>query len=81
MTEKEKMLSGQLYDASDPLLTAERERARLLFYRINQLPESRKEERDELFYNLVGKAGTGLYIEPPFTVTTVITSSLAIKSL
>ena len=39
MKEKEKMLSEQLYDASDLVLTAERHKARLLFQKINILTE------------------------------------------
>ncbi len=66
MTEKDKMLSGQLYDASDPQLFAERHRARLLFQKINNLTEKDKEKRDKLFYELFGKAGNNLSIEPPF---------------
>lgn len=66
MTEKQKMLAGLLYDATDPLLTAERQKARLLFQRINALAENRKAERDDLFYQLIGEAGEGLWIEPPF---------------
>ena len=66
MTEKEKMLSGQLYDASDSVLTAERHSARLLFQKINILTEEDKELRDKLFYDLFGKAGKNLSIEPPF---------------
>jgi maltose O-acetyltransferase len=66
MTEKEKMLSGQLYDAMDPVLTHERHQARLLFQRINKLGDEEKELRDSLLYELLGEAGEGLFIEPPF---------------
>lgn len=60
------MLSGQLYDASDSVLTAERHSARLLFQKINTLTEEDKEIREKLFYELFGKAGDRLWIEPPF---------------
>ena len=66
MTEKDKMLSGQLYHASDPELTEERHRARLLFQQINSMNDDNREERNKLFYKLFGKAGKGLWIEPPF---------------
>jgi len=66
MTEKEKMLSGQLYDASDPELDADRHRARMLFQKINQMTDAKKEERNQIFYELMGTAGEGLWIEPPF---------------
>jgi maltose O-acetyltransferase len=66
MTEKEKMLSGELYDASDKILIQERHKARILFHRINNLSEDDKELRDNLIYELIGTAGVGLKIEPPF---------------
>lgn len=66
MTEKEKMLSGELYDSTDSVLVAERHRARLRFQRINATAEDDKAMRDQLFYELMGEAGAGLYIEPPF---------------
>lgn len=66
MTEREKMLAGQMYDPLDPQLLREREAARVLFKKINDLPEERKPERDKLFYQLFGSAGKGLWIEPPF---------------
>ncbi len=66
MTEKEKSLSGQLYDASDPLLSSERKYARLLFQEINQLSDNHIEKRNNLFLELIGEAGDNLMIEPPF---------------
>lgn len=66
MTEKEKSLSGQLYDASDPLLSSERKQTRLLFQEINQLSDNHIEKRNNLFRKLIGKAGANLVIEPPF---------------
>jgi len=66
MTEKQKMLTGELYEASDPQLLKERTHARLVFNKINAMPEDLKSERDALFYELFGKAGKNLFIEPPF---------------
>jgi maltose O-acetyltransferase len=66
MTEKQKMLSGKLYDASDPVLDAERHHARLLFQKINNMSDEEKEERNKLLYELMGSAGEGMWIEPPF---------------
>jgi len=66
MTEKEKMLSGELYDPEDPILVAERHHARLLFQQINQMTDVQKKERNQLFYQLFGTAGENLWIEPPF---------------
>ena len=66
MNEKERMLSGGLYHADDPVLSAERHRARLLFQEINQLTEKEKEKQIGLLRELLGSAGTELWIEPPF---------------
>ncbi len=66
MTEKTKMLSGMLYDASDPELIAERDHCRKLFQKINQTTENQKDDRNKLCYDLLGEAGEGLWIEPPF---------------
>lgn len=66
MTEKEKMLQGLMYDPLDTQLCKERKAARILFQHINRIPETEKEKRDALFYELVGTAGKGLWIEPPF---------------
>lgn len=66
MTEKEKMLSGKLYNASDPQLSLERHKARLLFQKINSISEDEKNVRNELFHELFGKVGNSLWVEPPF---------------
>jgi maltose O-acetyltransferase len=66
MTEKEKMLKGELYNAADPELVRERHKARLLFQKINSLDEDSKKERKRLLYQLMPKAGKGLWVEPPF---------------
>ncbi len=66
MTEKEKMLAGEMYAPNDPELSREREFARLLFQRINTMDETRKSDRVKLCYQLFGSAGKDLYIEPPF---------------
>ena len=55
-----------MYDPLDPQLVRERKEARALFQKINNITEERKPERDKLFYALIGSAGSGLYIEPPF---------------
>ena len=65
-TEKEKMLSGGLYDAGDPILKRERLRARELCHRLNSLPpETFEKERRYLTEQLLGKT-SDLYITPPF---------------
>ena len=66
MTEKEKMIAGNLYNPSDDQLTEERHKARLLFQNINNLNENFKTERNKLLYELIPNAGKNLSIEPPF---------------
>ena len=65
MTEREKMLAGELYRPSDPDLTAERLRARLLFQKANGITEDFKEDRNAI-YNELLDCGENLWIEPPF---------------
>ena len=65
-TEKEKMLTSELYDSSDPELKRERLRARELCRRLNSLsPESLENEREYLIEQLLGKK-SDLQITPPF---------------
>ncbi|SEQ00193.1 sugar O-acetyltransferase [Natrinema salaciae] len=63
-SEKEKMLNGELYDADDPELVAERERARDLTRRYNRTNE--QTERRALLEELLGSCGEECEIEPPF---------------
>ena len=48
MTEKEKMLSGQLYDPTDPELVQLREKAHILSKRYNDTVETQEDERKEI---------------------------------
>ena len=65
-TEKQKMLDGELYDSSDPQLSAERLRARQLCHRLNNLPPEHLEaEGKQLIEELLGKP-SDLKITPPF---------------
>lgn len=67
MTEKEKCLSGQLYDANgNPELIAERMKCKDLCHRYNLLLPSCIEERKELIVKLLGKTGEKFLIEQPF---------------
>jgi maltose O-acetyltransferase len=60
------MLAGELYLASDPELVAARRRARRLTRVYNQTTEDEEEQRFALLGELLGAAGQGLVIEPPF---------------
>lgn len=64
-TEKEKILAGELYDATDPQLTAERTRCRDLCKRLNDSRENQAEERKEILTELFGRP-TDAWIQPPF---------------
>jgi maltose O-acetyltransferase len=65
-TEEAKMLARELYLASDPALTAARQRARRLTRIYNNTHEDELDKRTELLRELFGYVGTGAYIEPPF---------------
>ncbi len=65
-TEKEKMLAGELYDATDPQLSDERLKARLLIKALNDLREDEAEERSKILKDLIPHAGDGLWLQPPF---------------
>ena len=66
VTEKEKMLSREMYDATDPQLTAERRRARDLCKSLNESHDSEHELRERIIRELFGSAGDAIWIEPPF---------------
>ncbi|MFB6090561.1 MAG: sugar O-acetyltransferase [Halobellus sp.] len=65
-SEKEKMLAGERYDASDPELVAERERARELVERFNRTAVDDADERRDLLESLFGSVGEACHVEPPF---------------
>ena len=66
MTEKEKMLAGEYYMASDPQLVEERLEARRLTRLYNQTEEWEDVRRRELLGQLLGGIGHNCYIEPTF---------------
>lgn len=65
MTEKEKMLAGQLYDPLDPVLTLERTAARERCRALATCAPSDAEGRGRIIAELFG-AVTDAWIEPPF---------------
>ncbi|WP_205513859.1 sugar O-acetyltransferase [Longitalea arenae] len=65
-TEKEKMLAGELYNALDPQLSAERLQARLLIKALNDTREDEPEERSRILKELLPNAADGLWLQPPF---------------
>lgn len=66
MSEREKMLSGVLYNAADPELLEARFRARDLLARLNACPARDLPARRQLATELFGSVGTNLWIEPLF---------------
>lgn len=66
MTERERMLSGQLYDAGDETLTAARDRAKRLTWRYHQLDPTDWDSRTQILQELLGHLGEDSWIEPPF---------------
>lgn len=65
-SEKEKMLDGELYDADDPELLAERHQAHELTRRYNRTAADDQTERQELLEELFGSLGDECVVEPPF---------------
>jgi len=66
MTEKEKMLRGELYNPGDPELDGERSVCKDLCWQFNQLRPSEYEKQDELLRRLFGRVKGALCIEPAF---------------
>ncbi len=65
-TERELMLAGELYLASDPELVALRRRARALTRQYNASREDQIDERRLLLRDLLGSCGEDTEIEPMF---------------
>lgn len=66
MMEKQKMLSGQLYLANDPVLLKERELASARLFEIHQILPARKADRDLIYRQLLGSTGNAFTIEKGF---------------
>ena len=66
MTEKEKMLAGELYLAADEELVAQRLKARRLARLYNATTETDDEQRREILSQLFGAIGETISIEPSF---------------
>lgn len=66
MTEREKMLSGLLYDANDPALTAGRTAAKELCYDFNALRPGDTAAQRALLETLLGHVGEDVQLLAPF---------------
>lgn len=66
MTEREKMLSGELYNALDPELVLAREKAKDICQDLNATREGDQQTRRRLLTELFGSGGDSVWIQPPF---------------
>ncbi len=66
MTEKEKMLAGQLYDPGEEELCRERALAKKICWEYNRLSPDDREGQVALMKQLLGQAGEQFHIEAPF---------------
>ena len=65
-SEKEKMLSGLLYDANDSQLTSERKQARSYLHRLNTIEYGDANKYSEIISKLLPNCASDIWIEPPF---------------
>ena len=65
LTEKEKMLAGELYLPNDPELTALRQTAHRLSMEYNQTAETEAERREAILAELVPERGKNVYLQGP----------------
>jgi maltose O-acetyltransferase len=66
MTEREKMLAGELYDPLDRELVAARASARDLCQSLNATRESEQDERRRILRELFAAGGDTVWMQPPF---------------
>lgn len=66
MTEREKMLAGQLYDCGDPELLTQWHKAKDLVRSYNSLPSEDAAQKDRILGELLGGKGKNLWITAPF---------------
>jgi len=66
MTNKEKMIAGELYDCTDPELAIERKNARRITRLYNATTEEEIPRRTKLLKELFGAFGENSFIEPTF---------------
>lgn len=66
MNEKEKMLSGLLYDANFQQLVDERKKCKCLCHKYNNLTPDKTQERQNLLKSILGATKENFLIEQPF---------------
>jgi len=66
MNELNKMLSGDVYDPGDKMLSVMRSKARSLTFKYNQTTRAQKDERNDILHELFGSIEGSIKIEPSF---------------
>src|SRR5437899_3945630 len=66
LSERDKMLAGELYDPLDPELVRARERARDLCQDLNATRERDQDARRRIVTELFGRGGDSAWMPPPF---------------
>jgi maltose O-acetyltransferase len=66
MSERERMLRGELYNSRDAELLALAHRARALLAAFSAIPSTETAERYRMLQSVLGGVGEGVWIEPPF---------------
>ena len=66
MEEREKMINGERYNPADKTLLKDREYAKTLCYKYNNLQPSESKKRKELLKKILSKTGETFLIEQPF---------------
>ena len=65
-SEKENMLSGKPYKASDPLLVSERHYVKEMLFEFNSSSPDDTVKRNEVLRKILGQTQTNFHIVPPF---------------
>lgn len=68
MTEKEKMLKGEMYDPTDKELADRRVIAHKLSFDYNNTPETDTKKREEILTELMPNHGKGAFLQSPIQV-------------
>lgn len=66
MTEKEKMIAGELYNGNEEELIKDRGRAKDICANYNRLEPSNIKEREKVIKSLLGKTGNNILVEQNF---------------
>jgi maltose O-acetyltransferase len=66
LSERDKMVAGQLYNALDPELVSARARARDLCLDLNVTRDSEPDARRRILLELLGAGGEDVWLQPPF---------------